>query len=164
MAEYKPTDSHPAWEDVLGFGLGVLIVLTPMLVTETVDKTVQLATTSIGLFIVFLAIVERIQVLEKAEERAREWEEVLEAALGGMLIALPFLCGYSTEGTLRYWHYALGGTVMLLAIYELRRDYVSDVVRHGGEPQKIAFRTWGPVAGSMVLTMAAWIGSVLMAK
>jgi hypothetical protein len=151
----KPADSHPAWEDMLGFGLGVLIVLTPMLVTETVDETVQLATTSIGLLILLSAFVERIQILEGAEERAREWEEVLQAVLGGALVGLPFLFGYSTGGTLRYWHYALGGMVFLLAIVELRRDYVSDAATHGEE--RIDASTWGnigAVGASMVLPLA----------
>ena len=75
MAENNPTDSHPMWEDMVALGLGVLIILTPMLVTETVAKPVQLATTFIGLGILLLAIVERIQILEMVEERAREWEE-----------------------------------------------------------------------------------------
>ena len=160
MAENKQTASHPAWEDVLGIGLGVLIVLTPMLVTETVNETVQLATTFIGLLIVIFAIAERIQVLNDAKERSREWEEVLEAAFGAALIGLPFIFGYSAEGTLRYWHYALGGVVLLLAVIELRRDYVSDVVNHG-EPQTMDFSAWGAVGASMGLTLAVSVAASL---
>jgi len=163
MAENKLTDSHPAWEDVLGFGLGVLIVLTPMLVTETVGKTVQLATTAIGLLILIAAFVERMQIFEGAEERAREWEGVLEAVLGAALIGMPFLFGYSTEGTLRYWHYYLGGVVFLLAIVELRRDYVSDAARHG--EQKIDASTWGnivAVLASMLLPLAVVLAAAYL--
>jgi uncharacterized membrane protein HdeD (DUF308 family) len=163
MAENKQTATHPAWEDVLGIGLGVLIVLTPMLVTETVSETVQLATTFVGLLIVLLAIAERIQVLGDAKERSREWEEVLEAAFGAALIGLPFVFGYSEAGTLRYWHYALGGIVLLLAVIELRRDYVSDVASHG-EPQTMDFTAWGAVGASMGLTLAVSVAAYLMTK
>jgi len=136
MAEDKSIPSHPAWEDWLGFGLGALIVLTPYLAREAVDNTVQLATTFIGLLILVFAFIERMQVLESAEEPSREWEEVLEAVLGAALIAMPFFFGYAEAGTLRYWHFASGGIVLLLAIIELRRDYVYDIttkhVRHHG--------------------------------
>ena len=132
MAEDRNIASHPAWEDWLEFGLGVLIVLTPMLTSDQVDKTVQLATTFIGLLILISAIVERIQVLESAVEPSREWEEVLQSLLGAMLIALPFIFDYANAGTLRYWHFALGAIVFLLAIIELRRDYVSDMMRVEG--------------------------------
>ena len=42
MADRKFVETHPAWEDWLGAGLGFLIALTPSLVSETVDKGVQL--------------------------------------------------------------------------------------------------------------------------
>jgi hypothetical protein len=165
MTESKPANTHPLWEDVLSFGLGVLIVFSPMLASQpgTVAVTavpplppeigtaagwfgaVQLVTTSIGLLIMFLAIAERMQLFERTEERAREWEEVLEGLLGATLIALPFVFGYSTEGTLRYWHYALGGAILLLAIIELRRDYVGDVARNWGIAGMERYRGLGDV-------------------
>ena len=131
MADHKEIDTHPAWEDGLGFGLGVMIVLTPYLSGDAISQTVQLATTFLGLLILFAAFTERLQVIERAEEPAREWEEVLEALLGAALIALPFLFGYADAGTLRYWHFGLGAMVFLLAIAELRRDYVGDLDRRG---------------------------------
>ncbi len=131
MAENRYADTHPAWEDWMGLGLGVLIVLTPYFTGDETSTTVQLATTFVGLFIVFAAIAERLQILEGEEEPGREWEEVLQSALGAMTIALPFLLGYANSGTLRYWHFALGAIVFLLAIVELRRDYVGDMKRHG---------------------------------
>ncbi len=142
MAENQSVKSHPAWEDWLGFGLGVLVILSPYLAGRPVqiltpylnpaDNTVQLATTAIGLLILFFAFLERMQILESAKEPSREWEEVLEAALGALLFALPFILGYAGSGTLRYWHFALGAIVFLLAIFELRRDYVGEVTRHQG--------------------------------
>ena len=86
---------------------------------------------------------------------------VLEAALGALLIALPFIFGYA--GGLRYWHFALGGIVYLLAILELRRDYVSDAARHG--EQKIGASTWGNIAAvvaSMVLPLAVVLAAAYL--
>ena len=137
MAENKDMNTHPAWEDWVGFGLGVLIVLTPyfsMDASFSIDAKstpVQLATTIVGLMVLFMAFIERLQISEGAEEPAREWEEVFEALLGALLIALPFIFGYANGGTLRYWHFGLGAIVFLLAIVELRRDYVGDMQRHG---------------------------------
>ncbi len=154
MAENNGMKSHPAWEDWVGFGLGALIVLTPYFTADATGptvqladynfpltpiytapaaatQTVQLATTFIGLMVLFAAFIERVQISEGAGEPAREWEEVLEAALGAALIGLPFVLGYANSGTLRYWHFALGAIVFLLAIVELRRDYVGEMQRHG---------------------------------
>ena len=131
MAENRYADTHPAWEDLLGFGLGVLIVLSPYLTVDQTGTTVQLATTFIGLMILLVAFAERLQVLAGTQEQAREWEGVLLSLFGAATIALPFLFGYAGSGTLRYWHFALGAVVFLLAILELRRDYVGDMKSHG---------------------------------
>ena len=64
MADHNEIDTHPAWEDGLGFGLGVLIVLTPYLTGDAVNQTVQLATTFLGLLVMFAAFTERLQVID----------------------------------------------------------------------------------------------------
>ena len=133
MADIKSAGTHPAWEDWLGLGLGILVVLTPALSGDAVSKTVHLNTVFIGLLILLAAFQERLQLLERAEERSREWEELAEGALGGLLIASPFIFGYAAEGTLRFWHFALGGIVLLLAVYELWRDWTGDVARRRAE-------------------------------
>ena len=126
-------DTHPAWEDWLGIGLGILMAVTPYLAADepSAALAVQLATTFLGLMIVFTAITERLQVLRGEEEPAREWEEVLQALAGAVSMALPFLLGYAGAGSLRFWHFAIGAAVFLLAIFELRRDYVGDMRKHG---------------------------------
>ena len=37
MAENRYDDTHPVWEDMLGLGLGVLIVLTPYFTADAVS-------------------------------------------------------------------------------------------------------------------------------
>jgi uncharacterized membrane protein HdeD (DUF308 family) len=131
MVENSGAETHPMWEDILSFGLGVMIVLTPYFTADAVSQTVQLATTFIGLLVIIAAVAEQMQLFEGEPEPAREWEEVLQSFLGAALIALPFYFGYADSGTLRYWHFAFGAIVFLLAIIELRRDYVGDMKSHG---------------------------------
>ena len=126
MADRKIVETHPAWEDWLGAGLGFLIALTPSLVSETVDKGIQLNTALIGILVLLVAFFERV--------RLHHWEEVAEIVLGAWLIALPFIHGYAGEGALRYWHFALGGIVVLLALHELWQDWGAsreDLASHG---------------------------------
>ncbi len=131
MAENNDMNTHPAWEDILAFGLGVMIILTPYFTADAVSQTVQLATTFVGLLVIIAAVAEHMQLFEGEPEPGREWEAVLQSLLGAGLIALPFILGYANGGTLRFWHFALGAIVFLLAIVELRRDYVGDMQRHG---------------------------------
>ena len=112
---------------LVGFGLGALIVLTPYFSTDatlSIDATstpVQLATTFIGLMVLFAAFVERLQVIQGEEEQAREWEEVLEAVVGAALMGLPFLLGTLTAvpALLAFW---LGCDRFPARHRELRRD------------------------------------------
>jgi SPW repeat len=63
----------------------------------------------------------------------RRWEESLEAACGLWLIASPFTFGYADAGSLRFWHFALGNAVVLLAALELRQDWKlsdAELARH----------------------------------
>lgn len=126
MAEKKFVETHPAWEDWVGAGLGLLIALTPNFVSEAVGKGIQLNTILIGFLVLLVALVERV--------RLHHWEEVAEIALGAWVIALPFIYGYAGTGVLRYWHFALGGLVVLVALHELWQDWDAsraDLANHG---------------------------------
>jgi len=131
MAENRYIVTHPAWQDWLGAGLGAAVVLSPYFTADETSVPVQLATTFFGLAILLLALTERMQVLSGTQERAREWEGVLLSFFGAMMITLPFLLEYAGTGSLRFWHFGLGGLVFLLAMLELRRDYVADMKNHG---------------------------------
>ena len=129
--DYHEAKSHPYWEDILCLALGALIVAIPFFVNEEISPVVQTAQGFLGVLIAFTAAAERMQIILGEKETAREWEEVLQALCSGVLILLPFLGGYANTGTLRYWDFALGGVVLLLAVIELRRDYVADLDRLG---------------------------------
>jgi hypothetical protein len=129
--DYHEAKSHPYWEDIVCFAFGALIVAAPYIAGETVSPIVLQASSFLGVLICFTAAAERMQIIVGERETAREWEEVVQALASATLIALPFLAGYADTGTLRYWHFVLGGAVFLMAMVELRRDYVADLDRLG---------------------------------
>lgn len=114
MAIVSTTTAHKRWEDWVGIGLGVLIILSPVLAGEFVSPNVVLATSIIGLMVAGLAALELVQL--------DRWEEFLETAFGLALISTPFLMSYVTSGELRWWHIGLGTLVTLLGAYELWQD------------------------------------------
>ena len=95
--------------------LGVLIALTSWMVGDAGSQAVVANAAIIGILVLALGASEFLDL--------RRWEEGLETACGLWLIASPFVFGYANAGTLRYWHFALGAAVVLLAVSELRQDW-----------------------------------------
>lgn len=114
MANARQLDAHKTWEDWVGMGLGVVIGFAPVLAGETASDTVMLTAMLIGLFVLVLSGFELIHV--------HRLEEVGLLVCGLGLIALPFGFGYAGSGALRFWHFALGLLVCLLAALELWQD------------------------------------------
>jgi hypothetical protein len=115
MAGIRLFNVHYAWEDCVSMGLGALIVLTSWMADDAVSQTAAANATIVGILVLALGASEVVDL--------RRWEEGLEAACGLWLIASPFIFGYADAGTLRYWHFALGIAVVLLAALELRQDW-----------------------------------------
>src|SRR6516165_8304939 len=106
---------HYLWEDCVSMVLGVLIALTSWMVGDVGSQIVAINAVIIGILVLALGASEFLDL--------RRWEEGLETACGLWLIASPFVFGYANAGTLRYWHFALGAAVVLLAVSELRQDW-----------------------------------------
>jgi SPW repeat len=124
MAGIRLFDTHYLWEDIVSMGLGVLITLTSWILGEG-NQMAAATAVIIGLVVVALGAAEFLDL--------RRWEESLETACGLWLIASPFIFGYADAGTLRYWHFALGAAVVLLAMLELRQDWKlsnAEIARH----------------------------------
>ena len=120
MAGIRIFNVHYGWEDCVSMALGALIVLTSWLIGDGASQTAAINAVIIGFFVLALGAAEVVDL--------RRWEESLETACGLWLIASPFVFGYANAGTLRYWHFALGIAVVLLAVLELRQDWeLSDV-------------------------------------
>jgi hypothetical protein len=115
MAGIRLFNVHYVWEDCVSMGLGALIMLTLWMADDAVSQTAAANATIVGIFVLALGASEVVDL--------RRWEEGLEAACGLWLIASPFIFGYADAGTLRYWHFALGIAVVLLAALELRQDW-----------------------------------------
>jgi hypothetical protein len=127
-------ETHRSWEDWFGMLLGLLIALSPWITgqanngfgTLTGQEMTILNAVGVGILIFGFAQLEYVAL--------RRWEEGCEMALGFWLIASPHIFGYSGDGTLRLWHTALGGVVVLLGILKLWQDWdLSDdeLARHG---------------------------------
>ena len=106
---------HYLWEDCVSMVLGALIALTSWVVGDTGSQTIAANAVIVGILVLALGASEFLDL--------RRWEEGLETACGLWLIASPFIFGYADAGTLRYWHFVLGGAVVLLAALELRQDW-----------------------------------------
>jgi SPW repeat-containing protein len=106
---------HYLWEDCVSMVLGALIALTSWMVGDAGGQIVATNAVIVGLLVLALGASEFLDL--------RRWEEGLETACGLWLIASPFIFGYADAGTLRYWHFVLGGVVVLLAVLELRQDW-----------------------------------------
>jgi SPW repeat len=115
MAGIRLFNIHYVWEDCVSMGLGALIVLTSWMGDDAVSQTAAANATIVGILVLALGASEVVDL--------RRWEEGLEAACGLWLIASPFVFGYADAGTVRYWHFALGIAVVLLAVLELRQDW-----------------------------------------
>jgi hypothetical protein len=127
MAGIRLFNVHYVWEDCVSMGLGALIVLTSWMADDAVSQTAAANATIVGILVLALGASEVVDL--------RRWEESLEAVCGLWLIASPFIFGYSDAGSLRFWHFALGIAVVLLAALELRQDWKlsdAELARHSG--------------------------------
>jgi hypothetical protein len=116
---------HRTWEDWLGMALGVVIALSPWIARQTDHELVTWNAVAIGAIVLVLAELELVGL--------RRWQEAGTIACGLWVAASPLVFGYA-EGTLRYWHFALGIAVVLLALLQLWQDWkLSDreLARHG---------------------------------
>lgn len=127
-------ETHKSWEDWFGMLLGLLITLSPWITGQanngfgslTGQEMAILNAVCVGILIFGFAQLEYVAL--------RRWEEACEMALGFWMIASPHIFGYSGDGTLRLWHTALGGVVILLGLLKLWQDWdLSDdeLARHG---------------------------------
>jgi len=103
---------HRGWEDYLSAGLGVLIILSPMIVDGVATAAAMGNAGFFGVLIVALAMLELMSL--------RRWEEILELLCGAWLIVSPLVFQY--DGALRMSHVVLGAAVAVLAVLELWQD------------------------------------------
>jgi O-antigen/teichoic acid export membrane protein len=107
--------THRTWEDGVGLMLGLMIGLSPWFYDEPVVPVVLLNSGLTGLAVLALAQLELV--------RLRRWEELAQLACGLWLSASPFIFDYAHQDHLRFWHWALGLIVSLLALFELWQDW-----------------------------------------
>jgi len=114
MSGVRIFDVHRTWEDWIGIAIGALIVISPWMANAVDSQFVVMNAVIVGVLVMALAAMEIVAL--------RASEEWLELACGVWLTASPFVFGYASSGGLRYWHFALGAFVILLAALELWQD------------------------------------------
>ena len=110
---------HRNWEDWLVMLLGVLTGLSPWIPGEMGSQAMMINAVVVGAMVFVLGQYEAADL--------HRWQEGAAIALGSWLGASPFIFGYSTNGTLRFWHFVLAAVIVILAVLELWQDWnVSD--------------------------------------
>jgi len=113
MASWNLRRSQREWDDWLGILFGIVIALAPWIVEEVSNSPAVVNAAIVGFLIMILAEADLVNF--------RRWIEVCQLA-GGIWIAIsPFIFGYATNGSLRFWHFIAGIAVACLSIYELRQ-------------------------------------------
>ena len=107
--------THRTWEDGAGLVLGLMIALSPWFYDEPVVPAVLLNAGITGLAVLALSQMEIVYL--------RRWEEIAQLLCGTWLCASPFVFHYEHQDHLRFWHWALGGIVAMLALFELWQDW-----------------------------------------
>ena len=117
---------HRPWEDMVGIGLGVLIVLAPWFAGASVNEAVATNTGLVAASVVAIAEVALVDL--------RRWEEGAEFVCGLWLIASPFVFDYAGADVLTIYHFILGALVALLAAFEFWQDWelsAEELAKHG---------------------------------
>jgi hypothetical protein len=125
MAGIRFFNVHRTWEDWFGMALGLLIAVSPWITWQYVGELPMLNAIAVGAVVLLLAESELVNL--------QRWEESLELLCGVWLIASPFMFDYAGS-VLATWHFALGGIVAVLAVFELWQDWTlsdQDLVQHG---------------------------------
>lgn len=107
--------AHRTWEDGVGLLLGLTIGLSPWLYDEPTVPAVLVNSGVVGLAVLALAQLELV--------RLRRWEEIAQLVCGLWLSASPFIFDYAHQHHLRFWHWALGAILSVLALFELWQDW-----------------------------------------
>jgi len=116
--------SHRTWEDGVGLLTGLIVGLSPWFYDEPMVPAVLLNSGLTGLALLALAQLELVHM--------RRWEEIAQLGCGLWLLASPFIFDYQHQAHLRFWHWALGAIVSVLALFELWQAKRSGATGHRG--------------------------------
>ena len=115
MVQIRFVGAHRDWEDWLGMLLGILTGLSPWISGQMGSQATMFNAVVVGAMLFVLGELEAVDL--------HRWHEGGVIALGAWLGASPFIFGYSENGSLRFWHFALASIVVILAAVELWQDW-----------------------------------------
>jgi len=110
-----PILKHPAhqeWEDWLLLALGIAICVSPSLADGGYNGLPAASAIVTGLIIIFVAQLEIVAL--------SRWQEIINLICGAWIAAAPLILGYA--GQLRFWHFGLGGLVVIVTLFEFWQD------------------------------------------
>jgi hypothetical protein len=90
----------------------IVICLSPSLADSGYDNLPAASAVIAGLIILFVAQLEIVAL--------SRWQEIINLICGAWLAAAPLVLGYT--GQLRFWHFGLGGFVLVITLFELWQD------------------------------------------
>ncbi|MGA7326785.1 MAG: hypothetical protein WBX25_20410 [Rhodomicrobium sp.] len=110
-----PILKHPAhqeWEDWLLLALGIAICVSPSLANSGYNGLLAASAVVTGLIIIFVAQLEIVAL--------SRWQEFINLICGAWIAAAPLILRY--YGQLRFWHFGLGGLVVIITLFEFWQD------------------------------------------
>ena len=116
--------TYRTWEDGANLVLGLMIGLSPWFYDEPAVPAVLLNSALTGVAVIVLAQLALVHL--------RRWEEIAQLACGLWLSASPFIFDYFHQDHLRFWHWALGAAVSVLALFELWQDWSKSALGGNG--------------------------------
>ena len=116
--------TYRTWEDGANLVLGLMIGLSPWFYDEPAVPAVLLNSALTGVAVMVLAQLELVHL--------RRWEEIAQLACGLWLSVSPFIFDYFHQDHLRFWHWALGAAVSVLALFELWQGWSKSALGGNG--------------------------------
>jgi predicted MFS family arabinose efflux permease len=104
--------AHRAWEDWFLLALGIAICISPSLADRGYNDLPAASAVIAGLIIILVAQLEIVAL--------SRWEEIINLICGAWIAAAPLILRYF--GQLRFWHFGLGGFVLIITLFEVWQD------------------------------------------
>ncbi len=113
MLRIDQLKAHRSWEDWIIFSLGATLIVSPAFDPRHTSLALLNAIV-IGFLVLCLALSE-LSLMER-------WDERATLMFGVWMIVSPFMLGYFQDGSLWYWHTALGAGLAIMAALELWQE------------------------------------------
>ena len=126
MLDKTQLETHRAWQEATGIGLGLIAALSPWITGQLSDSTILSATAAAGSMVLLLSAAQLLTLTR--------FEQVATLLAGLWLCGAPFGLGY-VASPLGVMHLLLGPAIVALSALELWQDWSKsdeELERYGG--------------------------------